>query len=156
MLSKIDGRSYHWSNTFNHEHPRGIWRISHGTLGEAIAWEGAEGEDIQDNGEPPRALCEAFVALLGYDHRDVPEPAFNVVESLLADPDDCAFDQPCAHGNRVENHAVYCHNGRWLFAPRKCRRHQGASIWGEEPWPHERCAGFRANPAVVKAKEPAE
>src|SRR3990167_11162825 len=35
--------------------------------------------------------------------------AFNLVE-LIGGEDDCAFDQPCAFGHRVNGHAVYCHN----------------------------------------------
>jgi hypothetical protein len=51
------------------------------------------------------------------------------------------FDQPCKYGNRVEAHAVYCHNEEWSDAPRKCRR-----TWytgGEER--DEDCAGFEVN-----------
>ena len=41
----------------------------------------------------------------------------NLVELVS---DDCAFDQPCKHGHRVESHAVYCHNEKANV--RKCRR----------------------------------
>lgn len=65
----------------------------------------------------------------------------NIVE-LVADDDDCAFDQPCLHGNRVESHAVYCHNERWPQAPRKCRRSWYTG--GKDPdWG---CPGFAPNP----------
>lgn len=62
---------------------------------------------------------------------------------LVAEPDECAFDQPCAHGHRVECHAVYCHNEEWDDAPTKCRR-----TWytgGEER--DEDCPGYVPNPA---------
>lgn len=63
---------------------------------------------------------------------------FNIVE-LIAD--ESAFDQPCKHGNRVDCHAVYCHNDQWKEAPRKCRR-----TWytaGRER--DEDCEGFEPN-----------
>ena len=65
---------------------------------------------------------------------------FNLVE-FCSDPDECAYDQPCAFGHRVEGHAVYCHNDEWPDAPRKCRR-----TWytgGETP--DETCPGFKEN-----------
>ena len=40
---------------------------------------------------------------------------FNIVE-MVADHEDCAFDQPCKYGHRVEGHAVYCHNDEWKEA----------------------------------------
>lgn len=62
----------------------------------------------------------------------------NLVE-FLADEDDCAFDQPCAFGHRVEGHAVYCHNTAWPGAPRKCHRNRSDYL-------HEDCPGFVQNP----------
>ena len=44
----------------------------------------------------------------------------NLVE-MMAGPEDCAFDQKCKFGHRVEGHAVYCHSSN-PEAPRKCRR----------------------------------
>ena len=72
------------------------------------------------------------------------ECAVNLVE-LMAD-DDCAFDQPCAFGNRVEGHAVYCHNTTWGGAPRKCRRtwYTGGETRDED------CPGYVANPHYSK------
>ena len=63
----------------------------------------------------------------------------NLVEMAT---DESAFDQPCIHGNRVENHAVYCHNTEWSDAPRKC--HRSWYTGGEER--DEDCPGFKANP----------
>ena len=66
---------------------------------------------------------------------------FNIVEVVVASEggQDCAFDQPCCYGHRVEYHAVYCHNDAWPDSPRKCRRNRS-------DYPHEDCPGFVANP----------
>lgn len=71
----------------------------------------------------------------------------NLVE-LMAD--ESAFDQPCKHGNRVECHAVYCHNEAWKDAPRKCRRtwHTGGEVRDED------CEGFAPNPLLAEADPP--
>ena len=60
----------------------------------------------------------------------------------LADAEQCAFDQPCKHGHRVEAHAVYCKNKEWADAPRKCRRswYTGGETKDED------CPGFEENP----------
>lgn len=75
--------------------------------------------------------------------------SLNIVE-MVADDDDCAFDQPCAHGHRVETHAVYCHNSEWADAPRKCRRtwYTGGKVRDED------CPGFKPNPAFVAPAPP--
>lgn len=67
--------------------------------------------------------------------------AVNVVE-IVAKDEDCAFDQPCCFGHRVESHAVYCHNEAWPDSPRKCRRNRDDFL-------HEDCPGFVRNPDVV-------
>ena len=66
----------------------------------------------------------------------------NLVELITAGNDDCAFDQPCKHGHRVEGHAVYCHNDEWPDSPRKCRRtwYTGGEVKDED------CPGFAPNP----------
>ena len=64
----------------------------------------------------------------------------NVVEMVAGN--DCAWDQPCLYGYRVDSHAVYCHNEGWLYAPRKCRRNKS--------WPHEQCRGYKENPAWAR------
>ena len=63
----------------------------------------------------------------------------------LSDPDDCVFDQPCAYGHHVEEHAVYCHNTTWAEAPRKCRRtwYTGGVVRDED------CFGFTPNPSKI-------
>lgn len=75
--------------------------------------------------------------------------AFNIVELMTDGEEDGGFDQPCAFGNRVSGHAVYCHNEAWPDAPRKCRYGKGcAEVYGipEEENRHEDCPGFVANP----------
>lgn len=66
---------------------------------------------------------------------------FNVVELAAdAEGDESAFDQPCAFGNHVINHAVYCHNEAWPNSPRKCRRQLSGDFV------HADCPGYVANP----------
>lgn len=76
----------------------------------------------------------------------------NLVE-LMAEAEDCAFDQPCKYGHRVECHAVYCHNDGWKDSPRKCRRtwYTGGEVRDED------CPGFEPNPDYQpgRAKEQA-
>ena len=66
----------------------------------------------------------------------------NLVE-MLADLEDIRWDQPCAHGCRIETHAVYCHNTEWDGAPRKCRRswYTGGETRDED------CPGFKPREA---------
>jgi hypothetical protein len=68
-----------------------------------------------------------------WDGRDV-----NLVEVMA---DESVYDQPCHWGNRVEDHAVYCANGGWLYSPRKCRRtwYTGGAVRDED------CPGFKRN-----------
>lgn len=73
---------------------------------------------------------------------------FNIVEAIAEGEGDCAFDQPCCFGHRVEDHAVYCHNEGWPDAPTKCRRNR-------DDYRHEDCPGFVANPESFP-KETAE
>ncbi len=68
----------------------------------------------------------------------------NIVELVAEDQ---AQNQPCAHGNYCDGHAVYCHNEQWADAPRKCRR-----TWytnGEVT--DESCPGFSPNPNFQSA-----
>jgi hypothetical protein len=75
-----------------------------------------------------------------------PELAVNIVE-WVADPDGCAWDQPCRFGHRVETHVVYCHNTAWPMASSKCRRGKGcAEIYGIPENRHEDCPGYAPNP----------
>ena len=84
----------------------------------------------------------------GIDHMDIPllnhndkgRYHTNIVE-LVSDGEDCAFDQPCAFGHRIESHAVYCHNTKWENAPRKCRKtwYTGGETRDED------CPGFKLN-----------
>lgn len=69
----------------------------------------------------------------------------NIVELLT---DDSAFDQECKYANRVETHAIYCHNTFWKYAPRKCPRVSGKGYCydGMAYLPMRRCSGFAKNP----------
>lgn len=70
----------------------------------------------------------------------------NLVE-IVADDDECAFDQPCKYGHRVEHHAVYCHNDRWADAPTKCRH---SWYYGRDAVANlqdEACPGYAPNPS---------
>jgi len=68
----------------------------------------------------------------------------NIVE-CVADEEDSAFDQPCAFGHRVEDHAVYCHS-KDGNSPRKCRRtwYTGGEVKDED------CPYFKPNPNLKK------
>ena len=96
----------------------------------------------QEDGLPPEPLRKKYEELLGrpefIEHADSSIP--NIVE-LVAEAEDCAWDQPCKFGHRVDTHAVYCHNKGWLYAPRKCRRNRTDYL-------HESCRGFKVNPEV--------
>lgn len=70
----------------------------------------------------------------------------NIVEMMTAGDDDCAFDQPCHFGHRVNGHAVYCHNDAWPDSPRKCRRNR-------TDYRHEDCPGFVPN-SIYKQTNP--
>ena len=93
--------------------------------------------------EPPAELRAEYERLIGWKAGMRRVDFANVVE-MIAD-EDCAFDQPCAHGYRVEQHAIYCHNTTWLYAPSKCtfcsktgERHEGCV-------PHAECPGYKQN-----------
>ncbi len=75
--------------------------------------------------------------------------AFNIVE-FAAEPYECAFDQPCKFGHRVEGHAVYCQNDAWVNGPRKCRRtwYTGGETKDED------CPGFQPNPEFSGSLSP--
>jgi len=66
----------------------------------------------------------------------------NLVE-MCAEPDECAFDQPCLYGHRVDGYAVYCHNDEWE-GPRKCRN---SWYYGKNTGHDDKdCPGFKPNP----------
>lgn len=130
---------------------RGEWRITqrmgrYSSESDPVVWSAPflDGDWNDPTGKPAN-VREAYERIIGYDPRAAGAPTFNVVE-MVADGDG-GHDQPCVFGNRVEGHAVYCHNESWLYAPRKCRRSQ------QDPkWKHEGCPGFTANPSADPAK----
>ena len=98
----------------------------------------AQYDQLGEADEPSKVLADWF----GLEYQKYirqPEPC-NIVE-LIAD-EDGGFDQPCRFGNRVESHAVYCHNSGWVDAPRKCRRtwYTGGEVKDED------CPGYEPNP----------
>lgn len=107
-----------------------------------------EFDALADSAEPSQIIA----GWLGLSYQKFLEPdpgsQVNVVE-LIASGDDSAFDQPCRFGHRVEGHAVYCHNSRWIDSPRKCRRtwYTGGRIRDED------CPGFEPNPRAVAPSE---
>lgn len=109
-----------------------------------------EWDELAASSEPSKVIA-GWLGLPYQKYLD-PDPGsqMNVVE-LIADGD-CAADQPCRFGHRVEDHAVYCHNSRWIDSPRKCRRTQNPR-WGK-PWPHEECPGFEPNPRLSITQPP--
>jgi hypothetical protein len=132
---------------------RGEWQIidmgnkGYANVNDPAVWTMAYSPEHDKFDEPPSEFREKYEALLRESgwHPQQPDSSVNLVE-MIANQDECAWDQPCAYGYRVEDHAVYCHNEHWLYSPRKCRRHRGPSVWGDDPWPHEQCPGFKANP----------
>jgi hypothetical protein len=142
----------------DHLHPNGLWIIEDldgPRESRTILWSRPRESD-EDTGEYPWPLDmrQEYERLLNrpeFSQEPLPQEP-NLVEFIAGLPgggDGCAFDQKCLHGNRVGTHAVYCHNDRWLYAPRKCRRGERfASIYGGEPadYAHEKCPGFLSNP----------
>lgn len=65
----------------------------------------------------------------------------NIVELIANADDDCGFNQSCAYGHLIKDHAVYCHNTEWKEAPRKCRNtwYTGGVDKDED------CPGFKPN-----------
>ncbi len=72
----------------------------------------------------------------------------NLVE--LWEDDENMSETPCAYGNLVEGHSVYCHNDGWAEGPRKCRR---TWYYGEPDKYDETCEGFKANPSFPGGSE---
>lgn len=144
--------TYSIGREYNKHHPNGRWTITYLPAGygpcegmevvfETPVLEG----DFDDSGEPPLRVRIEYERLMKYDPAEWKNRAsINAVELITAGRD-CAFDQPCKWGRRVEWYAVYCHNPKWLYAPSKCRR-RAADSWIGQAWPHELCAGFEKNP----------
>lgn len=95
----------------------------------------SELDSLSASEEPARWIANRF-GVRFQKYLPVVEPHVNVVE-MLSD-EDGGFDQPCRFGNRVGEHAVYCHNDAWVDSPRKCRRtwYTGGKVRDED------CPGF--------------
>lgn len=154
MTEHKDKRNeYGISLTFGGDNPDGLWTITHYPKGygptseDKVVWSSPYLKEHEDMEGYPAVVKEAYERIIGYDPQATSEEPFNIVEMMAAAAgDECAFDQPCAYGFRVEGHAVYCHNTWWLYAPRKCRRtwYTGGRISDET------CEGYRPNPLYVK------
>jgi hypothetical protein len=124
----------------------GHWYIAHSEKGyfvgtEEPVWTFPFNESHWELEEPPAEVRAKYEELIGYDPEYEGEPFVNVVE-MIDDGEGGGFNQPCRFGNLCAGHAVYCHNEKWLYGPRKCRR-----TWytgGERR--DEDCPGYEPNP----------
>jgi hypothetical protein len=66
---------------------------------------------------------------------------------------DCAFDQPCKFGYRVESHSVYCDNEKSGY--RKCHAswYHGRAISIIDKCADEDCKYFKPNPNFIEDKD---
>jgi len=66
---------------------------------------------------------------------------------------DCAFDQPCVFGYRVEGHSVYCDSKNSVY--RKCHHswYYGRSTSIIDKCADENCKYFKPNPDYQEDKE---
>jgi hypothetical protein len=149
------------SLVFGDEHgPNGTWYIADGPpyLKSKVIWSRQRTED-EDTGEYswPEDMRKEYERLLGRpEFVEIPEEQEPNLVELVADDDGCAWDQKCCFGHRVESHAVYCHNDKWLYAPRKCKRGEWlADFYGGDPadYAHEKCPGFKANPLYKRDEQ---
>lgn len=122
----------------------GYWSFPHDESG--VVWRSpVTVEDETDKAmHPPSCVRAEYECLIEYDPTFDPGSQANIVE-MIAD-EDGGFDQPCRFGNRVDGHAVYCHNSKWLYALRKCRRtwYTGGETRDED------CEGYAPNPHLVQ------
>jgi hypothetical protein len=98
--------------------------------------------EAHDEGlRPPLEVRAKYEELIGYDPTYEGKPFVNLVE-MIDDGEAGGFNQPCRYGNLCEGHAVYCHNEKWLYGPRKCRRtwYTGGDVRDED------CEGYEPNP----------
>ncbi len=101
--------------------------------------------EIGDSDEPSKILCQ--ILAVPYQKWFDRKGHINVVEIAA---DESAWDLPCRFAHRVEQHARYCHNNRWVDAPRKCHRTVDGSN-NVHGWPVGEhcfvdCPGFQKNP----------
>lgn len=151
------------SERYTSEHPNGLWVITQAVwrkfdTGDGGYWshenytndpDGAKevwtrprcADDDKCEDYPPDVKAE-YERLIEFDPDFDPGSSANLVEMIQGEEDDCAFDQPCMFGHRVDGHAVYCHNWKWLYSPRKCRRtwYTGGECRDED------CPGYAPNP----------
>ncbi len=95
--------------------------------------------ELIDSERPSKTVAEWFG--VPYQERIPEQRGYPSLVEVFAGEQ--GFDQPCRFGNHVGGHAVYCHNGWWIDAPRKCRRtwFTGGEVRDED------CPGFEPNVA---------
>ena len=137
---------YSYCLQYNRAHQKCVWYVFQGDLFDfkkaKVFLEFLHPEGYSDD-EPPEPVRKEYERLIGWTPESVSAAPVNIVEAFAGD--DCAFDQPCVYGHRVEQHAVYCHNQTWLYAPRKCRRSRH-----RPDYLHKDCKGFSPNPKVAE------
>ena len=73
--------------------------------------------------------------------KEIPDLACFLISSM---EEDCAYDQPCKYGYRVDGHSVYCENPK--MPNRKC--HNTWFTGGE--YKDEDCEGYKPNEIVTR------
>ena len=147
LIPDADKRDrFYYSYTFNGE--GSVWLISKKPDGRSYALIGQDEvvfeyqcDGYGDELEPPQPVRDKYEELIEYNPHYSPSSRANLVE-MIADEDEVGFNQACRFGSLVEGHAVYCHNDKWLYGPRKCRRtwYTGGEVRDED------CEGFEPSP----------
>jgi hypothetical protein len=71
----------------------------------------------------------------------------------FGDEDDCAFDQPCKFGYRVDGHSVYCDNKKSPYRKCRCSWYYGRAASIIDKCADEDCEYFKANPNYSEDKK---
>lgn len=121
---------YTYRKSFTRETEGGVWEIvpADSPFDAPAVWSMPHEPEHWELDEPPMEFRAKYEALNGADGSVRADPdwrppdAVPGVVELMDDADGSGFNQPCRFGYLVDGYAVYCHNERWLYAPRKCRR----------------------------------
>lgn len=120
----------------------GYWSFHSGN----VVWRSLMLDEDEADGAlyPAARVREEYERLIEYQPEYDAGIQANLVE-MISD-EEGGFDQPCAFGNRCGGHAVYCHNSKWLYSPRKCRRtwYTGGEVKDED------CEGYAPNPRLAQ------
>ncbi len=142
--------SPHLTLTFSGDAPQGEWSIVVGASYEdqQVLWtRPCNAEEQLGEYAWPSDMRAEYERIIGREEFSLQESTINVVE-MVAPEDEQGFNQSCRFGNLVEDHAVYCHNDGWLYAPRKCRRtwYMGGEARDED------CPGFQPSSRAETVK----